>query len=205
VETSPRDARWSIVLARLETALEDYPAAIEAYGKAIRVRPEQKDLYESKADLEERLYKLDDAVADYEQLYKLSYRDPQWMVKAAEARARQGRNADAVKALDDAWIAGPSAAGREYIEVATRLEQWGLLDEARKLCRTVRGHSPVRIFWSTRESSGRGRVYARIMARLRQSDAAFTRLAIARQQAESVPLSHGGPAGGEAGIQRGYR
>jgi len=27
VEASPRDARWSIVLARLETALEDYPAA----------------------------------------------------------------------------------------------------------------------------------------------------------------------------------
>ncbi len=44
VEASPRDARWSIVLARLETALEDYSAAIEAYGKAIRVRPEQKDL-----------------------------------------------------------------------------------------------------------------------------------------------------------------
>ena len=119
------------MLARLETALEDYPAAIEAYGKAIRVRPEQKDLYESKADLEERLYRLDDAVADYEQLYKLSYHDPQWMVKEAEARARQGRNADAVKALEEAWIAGRPAAASNYVEVATRLEQWGLLDEAR--------------------------------------------------------------------------
>jgi len=62
VGDSPRDARWSILLARLDTALEDYPSAIEAYGKAIRVRPEQKDLYESKADLEDRLHKLDDAV-----------------------------------------------------------------------------------------------------------------------------------------------
>jgi tetratricopeptide (TPR) repeat protein len=106
VEASPRDARWSIVLARLQTALEDYPAAIEAYGKAIRVRPEQKDLYEAKASLEERLHNLDDAVADYQQLYKLSYRDPQWMEKAAEARARQGRNDEAVKALNEAWING---------------------------------------------------------------------------------------------------
>ena len=115
VEASPRDARWSIVLARLETALEDYPAAIEAYGKAIRVRPEQKDLYQSKAGLEERLYKLDDAVADYEQLYKLSYHDPQWMVKSAEARARQGRNADAVKALDEAWIQGRPPRAANYL------------------------------------------------------------------------------------------
>jgi len=53
------------------------------------------------------------------------------MVKEAEARARQGRNADAVKALDEAWIAGRPAKASNYVEVATRLEQWGLLDEAR--------------------------------------------------------------------------
>jgi tetratricopeptide (TPR) repeat protein len=188
VETSPRDARWSIVLARLETALEDYPAAIDAYGKAIRVRPEQKDLYESKADMEERLYKLDDAVADYEQLYKLSYRDPQWKVKVAEARARQGRNADAVKALDDAWIEGRPPRAMNYVEVATRLEQWGLLNDARGYAeRCVELAGPDLLV----ETGDQGCAveYARVMARLRQSDAAFTRLAIARQQAENVSLS----------------
>jgi len=188
VETSPRDARWSIVLARLETALEDYPAAIEAYGKAIRVRPEQKDLYESKADLEERLFKLDDAVADYEQLYKLSYRDPQWKVKVAEARARQGRNADAVKALDDAWIAGRPPRATNYVEVATRLEQWGLLDDARNYVeRCVELAGPDLLVEPGDQACAV--VYARVMTRLRQSDAAFTRLAIARQQAENVSLS----------------
>jgi len=188
VETSPRDARWSIVLARLETALEDYPAAIEAYGKAIRVRPEQKDLYESKADLEERLYKLDDAVADYEQLYKLSYRDPQWKVKVAEARTRQGRNADAVKALDDAWIQGrPAKAANEFL-VARQLEQWGLLDEARNYAQQGVEMAGAELLVDSENQSG-AVVFARIMARLRQSDAAFTRLAIARQQAENVSLS----------------
>jgi tetratricopeptide (TPR) repeat protein len=187
-EASPRDARWSIVLAWLETALEDYPAAIEAYGKAIRVRPEQKDLYQSKADMEERLGKLDDAVADYEQLYKLSYRDPQWMEKEAEARARQGRNADAVKALDEAWIAGRPPKATNYVEVATRLEQWELLDEARQYaerCAEIAG--PELLVYPGNQSCAV--VYARVMARLRQTDAAFTRLAIARHQAESVPLS----------------
>jgi tetratricopeptide (TPR) repeat protein len=188
VEASPRDARWSIVLARMETALEDDPAAIEAYAKAIHVRPEQKDLYESKADLEERLYKLDDAVADYDALYKLSYRDPQWRLKAAEARARQGRNADAVKALEEAWITGRPPRATNFVEVATRLEQWGLLNEARNYaeqCVTIAGADLL----VEPGDQACAVVYARIMARLRQSDAAFTRLAVARQQAESIPLS----------------
>jgi tetratricopeptide (TPR) repeat protein len=188
VEASPRDARWSILLARLETALEDYPAAIQAYGKAIRVRPEQKDLYESKADLEEHLYKLDDAIADYEQLYKLSYRDPQWMVKAAEARARQGRGADAVKALEEAWITGRPAKAANDFEVASRLEQWGLLEEARKFAEHGVESAGADLLVESENQPGAA-VYARIMARLRQNDAAFTRLAIARQQAENVPLS----------------
>jgi len=188
VEASPRDARWSIVLARLETALEDYPAAIDAYGKAIRVRPEEKDLYQSKADLEERLHRLDDAVADYEQLYKLSYRDPQWMVKAAEARARQGHNADAVKALEEAWITGRPQQAKNEFEVAARLEEWGLLDEARKFAGQGVDAAGADLLVDAENQSG-AVAYARIMARLRQSDAAFTRLAIARQKAENVPLS----------------
>jgi tetratricopeptide (TPR) repeat protein len=188
VEASPRDARWSIVLARLETALEDYPAAIEAYGKAIRVRPEQKDLYQSKADLEERLYKLDDAVADYDQLYKLNYHDPQWRVKTAQARARQGRNADAVKALDEAWIQGRPPTASRYETVATQLEQWGFLDDARSYAeRCVEIAGPDLLVEPGDQSCAV--TYARVMARLRQSDAAFTRLAIARQQAENVSLT----------------
>jgi predicted Zn-dependent protease len=188
VDASPRDARWSIVLARLEMALEDYPAAIDAYSKAIHVRPEQKDLYESKADLEERLYKLDDSVADYDQLYKLSYRDPQWMVKEAEARARQGRNSDAVKALEQAWIAGRPARADNYAETAAKLEKWNLLDDALKYadqCVTLAGADLL----VNPEDQSCVAIYAQVMARLRQTDAAFTRLAIARQQAESVPLT----------------
>jgi tetratricopeptide (TPR) repeat protein len=187
-DSSPRDARWNIVLARLDTALEDYPAAIEAYGKAIRVRPEEKDLYESKAGLEERLHRLDDAVASYEQLYKLSYHDPQWMVMAAKARARQGHNAEAVKALEEAWITGRPQQSTNYFNVATQLEQWGLLTEARGFAERGVDAAGADLLVDSTDQSG-AVIYARIMARLRQSDAAFTRLAIARHKAEDVPLS----------------
>jgi tetratricopeptide (TPR) repeat protein len=199
VEASPRDARWSVVLARIETALEDYPAAIEAYGKAIRVRPEQKDLYEARAGLEERLHKLDDAVADYQQLYKLSYRDPQWMEKAAEARARQGRNDDAVKALTEAWITGRPIKSTNYFRVASRLEQWGLLDEARKFAEQGVDAAGADLLVDPGNQSG-AVTYVRIMARLRQNDTAFTRLAIARKSAENVPLT----AVAEQVVKQGY-
>jgi Flp pilus assembly protein TadD len=198
VEASPRDARWSIVLARLETALEDYPSAIDAYSKAIHVRPEQKDLYEAKAGLEERLHRLDDAVADYEQLYKLSYRDPQWMVKAAEARARQGRGADAVKALVEAWITGRPPQATNYFEVATRLEQWGLLDEARGFAEQGMDAAGADLLVASKTQTG-AVVYARIMARERQSDTAFTHLAITRMKEENVPLT----AVAEQGLKEG--
>ena len=188
VDASSRDARWSIVLARLETALEDYPAAIEAYAKATRIRPEQKDLFAAKADLEERLHRLDDAVSDYQQLYKLSYRDPQWMEKVAEARARQGRTADAVKALEEAWIAGRPVKAANSFQVATRLEQWGLLDEARRFAEQGVESAGADLLVDAEDQAGAA-TYARILARQRQSDVAFTRLAIARQQAENVTMS----------------
>ena len=80
-----------MVLARIQTNLEDYPAAIATYGKAIGVRPDRSDLFIGRADLENRLMRFDDAAADYERLYQLNYKDPQWMEKVAETRARQGK------------------------------------------------------------------------------------------------------------------
>lgn len=188
VADSPQDARWSIVLAEIETALEDFPAAIDAYGKAIRVRPEQKDLYESRAALEERLHRIDDAAADYEKLYALSYHDPAWELKVAEARARQGRNPDAVHALDTAWNGGKPATAASDFRMAEKLEEWGMLDEARTCAEqgaTLAGDS-----WLIDPAANSGApVYAHIMARLRRSDDAFTRLAIARINVQKIEIS----------------
>jgi hypothetical protein len=39
MQQSPRDYRWAMVVAELRTSLENYPAAIEAYGLAITIRP----------------------------------------------------------------------------------------------------------------------------------------------------------------------
>ena len=186
ITDSPRDPRWSIVLARLATAAEDDALAVDAYGKALKLRPERQDLYIAEAALDERLRRLDDAIALYRKLYVLSYRDPQWMEHVAELSARQGKNADAVKALETAWIENRPAKASNYFVVAERLEKWSLLDEARQFAEQGVKQAGSELLVS--ETSG-AETYARILARERQSTAALARLEAARDEAPKTGLA----------------
>jgi len=123
---SPRDARWPLVRARLEGEFGNYPAALQAWGRAVALRPERTDLLASRGDLETRLARWEDAAATYQKLYELSYRNPVWLVQTAETRARQGRMQEAATLLKQAY-----STGRPNPEaMADKLESWGLLEEA---------------------------------------------------------------------------
>lgn len=172
VAQSPRDYHWSMVLARIQTNLENYPAAIEVYGKAIAIRPDRVDLYTARAALEERLMRFDDAVLDYEHTYQLAYKDPQWMEKIATVRARQGKTSETVAALKLALIEGrPENAGNSF-EVARRLESWGMLAEARGFAEQgikIAGADLLAI----PENHAGARTYVRVMTRQRQYEQAY--------------------------------
>jgi predicted Zn-dependent protease len=185
---SPRDFRWPMVLARIQTSLEDYPAAIDAYGKAITVRPDRTDLRIARATLAERLLRFDDAVGDYERIYQLAYKDPKWMEKIAEVRARQGKNDDAVAALKTALIdTGPERA-ENYFEVARRLESWGILEQARAFAEQGVSTAGGELLAETQFHEG-AKLYARIMTRLRQQEKAYATLRTALSAAaSSVPV-----------------
>jgi Flp pilus assembly protein TadD len=185
VNDSPRDPRWSIVLARLGESAEDYPLAIDAYGKALRLRPERQDLYIAQASLEERLRRFDDAIALYRKLYTLSYRDPKWMERVAELCARQGKDDDAVKALETAWTEGRPPKAANSFAVAARLESWGLLDDARRFAEQGVQQAGADLLMT--EQSGAA-TYARILARQRLSAAAYARLAEARDLAPKITI-----------------
>jgi predicted Zn-dependent protease len=185
VQQSPRDYRWSMVLARMQTSLEDFPAAIDTYGKSITVRPDRADLRIARAGLAERLMRFDDAVADYERIYQLAYKDPKWMEKIAEVRARQGRADDSVTALKTALIdVGPERAGN-YFEVARRLESWSLLAQAREFAEKGVGIAGGELLASPENHEG-AKLYARILTRLRQQDKAYTTLQTALAAASSA-------------------
>ena len=184
VTQSPRDYRWALVLARLQANLENYAASINAYAQAIAMRPDRADLFISRAGLEERVMRFEDAIADYERIYQLTYRDPQWMEKIAETRARQGRTNETVVALKTALIEGRPENAAGYFEVASRLERWEMLPEARSLAEQGVKLAGSELLSDT-ELLGGVKVYVRIMTRQRQYQQAYSTLAAALADSSS--------------------
>jgi predicted Zn-dependent protease len=201
VARSPRDVRWSVVLARIQKQLEDYPAAVSTYSKAIAVRPDREDLYIARADLLERLMRFDDAASDYTKLYALSYDDPQWMLKVAETRARQGRAAEAVAALKSAWIDGHPASPTRFFSAAQSLESWGLLPQAADFAQQGMRAAGDDLLADPANLSG-ARLYARLLTRLRREQEAYGRLqaALDAASAPSLPFASTAKQVGKQGL-----
>jgi tetratricopeptide (TPR) repeat protein len=188
VAQSPRDYRWSMVLARIETNIEDYPAAIDTYAKSIAIRPDRADLYTARAGLEERLMRFDEAAVDYEHIYQLAYKDPQWMEKVAAVRARQGKIKEVVAALQAALIEGRPENAGNYFEVARRLESWGMLEQARSFAEQGVSKAGPELLASAEHHAG-ARVYVRIMTRLRQHEHSYATLQKALEEsAANLPV-----------------
>jgi tetratricopeptide (TPR) repeat protein len=170
---SPRDFRWPMVLARIETFFEDLPAAIAAYSHAIAIRPDRVDLRIARASLEERLMRFDEALASYTKLYDLTYHDPHWMEKAAEIHARQGRCAEAVAALRRGFIEGRPERAQQFFDIARILDGWDLVAEARPFAERGVALSGKYLF---SEQAAGAAIYARVMTRLRACEAAIENL-----------------------------
>ncbi len=128
---SPKDSRWPIITARLSTWFEDYPAAIAAWTRAAAIRPDRPEILASRAALEERLLRLDEAAKTYARLYELAYHNPEWMAKLAEVHARQGKADQAEAELRKAYLDGRPESAANYLIVAEKLAGWNLLDRAR--------------------------------------------------------------------------
>jgi predicted Zn-dependent protease len=184
IQQSPRDYRWSMVLARIQTSLEDFPGAIETYAKAIAIRPDRGDLRIARAGLAERMMRFDEAIGEYDRVYQLAYKDPKWMEKIAEIRARQGKTADAVAALKTALIDGRPEKAENFFEAAQRLESWGLLTEARGFAELGVTSLGAELLASTDNHAG-AKLYTRILTRLRQQETAYATLQNAYSGASS--------------------
>jgi tetratricopeptide (TPR) repeat protein len=188
IQQSPRDYRWSMALARMQSAQEDFSGSIDSYGKALTIRPDRVDLRIARAGLEERLQRFDDAATDYEHLYQLTYKDPKWMQKLAELRARQGQTGDAVAALKIAVIdPSPERAGN-YFTVASQLETWGMLEAAKSFAEQGLKIAGGELLASPENHDG-ARIYARILTRLRKYQEATDTLGAAWESAsDALPV-----------------
>ncbi len=188
MEQSPRDYRWSTVLARAYFQLENYPGAIDAYSKSIVIRPDRVDLYIARAGLEERLMRFDDAASDYDRIYNLAYRDPQWMEKIAVVRARQGKVNDAVDALRVAVFQGHTESPSGYFEIARRLEEFGFLEQARNFAEQGVAKAGYDLLAEPANLDG-VKTYVRVSTRLRRYEQIFPTLQNALNDASAnLPL-----------------
>jgi cellulose synthase operon protein C len=169
---SPKDARWPLVLARIQSATEAPADALEAYGKVLALRPERRDLWAERAALEERLLRFSDAATTYSKLYELSYRNPEFMVKVAENRVRQGQAQQAVQALRTGFLENRAVRAQDLFEVARKLEAWGLVTEARGFA----DEGLAKLKAMDPEAHGDLRTYMRIATRQRNYEAAYQAL-----------------------------
>jgi len=175
VADSPRDYRWPMVMARLDTFFEDIPGAIAAYSQATAIRPDRVDLHMARASLEERLMRFDEALASYTKLYERTYHDPQWMRKVAEVYARKGQTEAAVKALNTALVEGRPERPQPFFEAARILDSWNLLEPARRFAERGVELAGKDLLADSDYQEG-AQIYARIMTRLRVYEAAIGRL-----------------------------
>jgi cellulose synthase operon protein C len=190
VSDSPQDYRWAMVLARLQTQFEDYPAAIASYTKSIAVRPDRVDLYTARADLLERLMRFDEAAADYAKLYSLSYHDPKWALKLAKIRAIESKPDATVAALNSAWIEGRPGSPQNFFAAAQSLESWGMLPQAKELAQRGVDAAGDDLLANSENHAG-AKLYVRILTRLRLQQEAYASLDAALQSANTptTPLS----------------
>jgi hypothetical protein len=187
VKQAPKDSRFAILLAEVDTTFDDLPGAVAAYSQAIAIRNDRADLYSARVDLELRLGltdagQMDAAADDFQRLYVLSYKDPSWMLRLGELRARQQRPADAVKALETAWITGQTANPSNQFRVADQLAQWNLLIAARDFADQGMKLAGSNLLTNT---NGGAATYGRIMTRLGKPDQALAALTAANRAVQA--------------------
>ena len=185
MKQSPRDYRWPMALAKIQTQVEDYPAAVDTYATAINIRSDRVDLRTTRAELLERLMRFDESAAEYQKLFELNYHDTRCIEKVAEIRARQGKTVEVVAVLSAALIENRPEKPANFFDVATRLEGWGMIEPAREFAQ--KGvDSAGRDLLAVSENHEGVRLYVDIMTRLRQEDTAYFRLQGA--VADATPL-----------------
>ena len=171
---SPKDYRWPMITARIQTAFESFDAAIAAYSAAIKIRPDRTDLYAARGALEERLMRLSDAEKTYSSLWELSFRDAHWLNKVAELQARQQKSDAAVATLRKAYLEGRPERPDLLLTIAGALENWGLVNQAADFARRA-GQSDL-----SKEDTA---TYAVVMTRAHEYDTVLGKLSQDRRGA----------------------
>ncbi len=133
ISDSPRNYRWPLLLARIDTALGRSVDAVAAYDKAAYVRPDRPDILVAKADLQLRLLRFAEAIETNQKLYNLTYHDTRYLDEQAALNARLGNNSEAVRLLRAAHIDPHPKEPAGYVAAMRQLIAWHMFSAAQVL------------------------------------------------------------------------
>ena len=128
-QDSPRNYRWPLVLARIDSALGRFSEAITAYDKAAYVRPDRTDILVAKGDLETRLLRFKDAINTNQKLYELSYHDSRYLAEQAALYERLQNTSEALRLLRAAYVDPNSKDVSGYMSVLNQLMAWHMFTQ----------------------------------------------------------------------------
>ena len=128
---SPKDHRWPMMLGRLQFTAGQFEPAINNFQSAIAIRPERTDLRRQLAESLQRLGRNEEAVAAYEKLYAMTYKDKSWLDPMAELQFRLGNRAKALELYTLSRPSDESPMTRDFA-LCEKALQWGLAAEAVK-------------------------------------------------------------------------
>lgn len=135
---SPRDYRWPLFLARIQTMLGRYPESLSNYAKAIYIRPDRIDIFQAKQDLETRLLHFNDAIQTSQRLYELSYHDNRYLADQAALYARLSQPSRALDLLRRAYIDIAPKEPSGYLSVMRQLTSWRMFQQVDVIYKELR-------------------------------------------------------------------
>lgn len=114
----------SALLAQIEDELGNDEAALEAYRRALRARPNDIDTRVAIINLLTRSGRLDDVVEEYRALIRAAPREPEFVIRLAQLFNETDRRDEALRLLRDAGRRNPSD-GALHQRLASLYSSWG--------------------------------------------------------------------------------
>ena len=106
--------------------LKNYDRALQAYEKALEIRPEYAEAWQGKGDVLQALQQYQEALESYEKAIQIQPNNWQAWLGRAQVFNRLGKSQEALEALQEAVTIKPNAAEawQEIVQLQIRLKQY---------------------------------------------------------------------------------
>jgi cellulose synthase operon protein C len=180
-----KNYRWQLVLGRIYEKQGNLAGASAQYRGAVVNEPQRTDLRLDLAAILTRERRYDEAITTLRDGWRLTGRDPQWLIEVARIQVRQGLRNDAIATMREALAAKQNAKLEPQLNVAAQLASWGLYSETVRIYEDVFTKLPKTLkdeYVSGDHVTG----YVRALIRVEPAASVFQKLERMRSQYQAI-------------------